>query len=169
MPDLSFAEFKCDIIVLGLRKLVSTGLLPVRKAFVKFNLKSLLPPSLANAVDNIVTQPKDGGPNPNIKTTLQFEIKIPSDPTFCPRMTCDVFDQLFFEGMPQPHVGTFTLKLGDIIIEMQEADNERMQELNEIVNILQQIVKRQRAGGARVTDMLASIDQPKKEEVDEKK
>lgn len=55
MPNLNISEFKCDILVLGLRNLVSTGLLPVRKAYVKFNLKSLLPPAAAKAVENITT------------------------------------------------------------------------------------------------------------------
>ena len=50
MPALDINEFKCEIMVLGLRKLVSSGLLPVRKAFVKFALKSLLTPELAKAV-----------------------------------------------------------------------------------------------------------------------
>ena len=99
MPDLKVNEFKCEIMVLGLRNLLSTGLLPIRKAFVKFNLKSLLPADQSKAIDNITTMPKEGGSNPNIRTTLTFEVKIPIDPLFCPRMTCDVFDQLFFEGM----------------------------------------------------------------------
>jgi hypothetical protein len=43
IPDLDIKEYKCEMIVLGLRNLVSTGLLPVNKAYVKFNLKSLLP------------------------------------------------------------------------------------------------------------------------------
>jgi hypothetical protein len=56
--------------VLGLRGLVSAGLLPVRKAFVRFNLKSLLNPISSRAVDNIQTLPKESGSNPNIRTTL---------------------------------------------------------------------------------------------------
>ena len=48
MPHIHYKEFKCDIMVLGLRNLVSTGLLPIKKAFVKFNLKSVLPLSMAN-------------------------------------------------------------------------------------------------------------------------
>lgn len=53
MPSLQQEEFKCEIMVLGLRDLISTGLLPIKKAFVKFNLKSLLPPEKSKAVDNI--------------------------------------------------------------------------------------------------------------------
>ena len=55
MPSLQSKEFKCEIMVLGLRDLVSSGLLPVKKAYVKFNLKSLLPPAQAKAVENIQT------------------------------------------------------------------------------------------------------------------
>jgi hypothetical protein len=70
MPDLQMSEFKCEIMVLGLRDLVSNGLLPIKKAYVKFNLKSLLPPEQAKAVENIQTQPKATGSNPSIRTTL---------------------------------------------------------------------------------------------------
>jgi hypothetical protein len=30
-------------------------------------------------------------------------------------MTCMTYDKLYFEGMKQPILGTFTLKLGDIL------------------------------------------------------
>lgn len=53
MPSLQSKEFKCEVMVLGLRDLISGGLLPVKKAYVKFNLKSLLPPAQAKAVENI--------------------------------------------------------------------------------------------------------------------
>lgn len=99
MPDLQMSEFKCEVIVLALRDLVSTGLLPVNKSYIKFGLKSLLPVSQANAVDNIYTQPNAKGPNPIIRTTIQFEVQMPNDPTFLPRMTCEVFDQLFIGGV----------------------------------------------------------------------
>jgi hypothetical protein len=47
---LDFKEFNIEINVLGLRMLQSFGLLPVKKPFVKFNLRSLLPPEKAKAV-----------------------------------------------------------------------------------------------------------------------
>ena len=67
MPDLKIKEFACTIMILGLRELVSNGILPIRKAFVKFNLKSLLKSEMAKAVSNIQTLPKDTGPNPNLR------------------------------------------------------------------------------------------------------
>lgn len=50
MPSLNIQGFNIEIMVLGLRDLVSTGLLPIKKAFVKFSVKSLLPPAAAKAV-----------------------------------------------------------------------------------------------------------------------
>ena len=47
-----------------------------------------------------------------MRTVLQFEVKIPSKPLYCPKMTCDVYD-LVFAGVSQPHLGTFTLDMGD--------------------------------------------------------
>jgi hypothetical protein len=37
-------EFQVNMLILGLRNLQSPGILPVKKAFVKFNIKSLVPP-----------------------------------------------------------------------------------------------------------------------------
>ena len=141
MPSLDINEFKCEIVVLGLRSLISAGLLPVKKAYVKFGLKSLLAPDQAKAVANITTLPKEVGSNPTIRTTIQFEVKIPSDPTFTPRMTCDVYDHIYFEGMAQPHIGTFSLKFGDIIQEARANDRETIQEFEDIISTLKDIVK----------------------------
>ena len=55
MPNLDMCEFKCEIITLGLRDLLSTGLMNVNKPYIKFAIKSLLPANQASAVDNINT------------------------------------------------------------------------------------------------------------------
>lgn len=39
------AEMDVNMLILGLRNLQSPGILPVKKAFVKFNVKSLVPPN----------------------------------------------------------------------------------------------------------------------------
>lgn len=95
MPDLRMAEYKVEIICLGLRNLVSSGILPVNKAFIKFNLKSLLPAAKAKAVANIETQPKEKGQDPNMRTTIQFDVMMPSNTHFCPRMSCEAYDMIF--------------------------------------------------------------------------
>ena len=50
MMHLEIEEYNVEINVLGFRDLISTGLLPIRKAYAKFSLKSILPPSEAKAV-----------------------------------------------------------------------------------------------------------------------
>ena len=48
-------EFQIDINILGLRDLQSVGILPVKKAFIVFNMKSLVPPEDGNALENVKT------------------------------------------------------------------------------------------------------------------
>jgi len=50
-------RYKVEIDVLGLRALESTGFLPVQKAFIKFNVKSLLPAEDGFHLGNIFTAP----------------------------------------------------------------------------------------------------------------
>jgi hypothetical protein len=45
MPNLKIKSMNVDINVLGLRDLITTGLLPIKKAYIKFSVKSLLPPA----------------------------------------------------------------------------------------------------------------------------
>ena len=45
--EIEYKEYNVDINVLGLRNMESFGLMPVKKPFIKFNLRSLLPPEKA--------------------------------------------------------------------------------------------------------------------------
>ena len=60
--------------ILGLRGLKSLGLLPVKRAFIKFDLNSLRPSSEKHFLSEkkcAFTQPKDTGSDPSICTILQ--------------------------------------------------------------------------------------------------
>ena len=105
-------QYNVDINVFGLRQLQSFGLLPIRKPFIKFNVKSLLPPEKAIAVTNIQTEAQPGA-DPNYNTLLTFNTKLPEDADFCPVLKCEVFDHIFL-GFRQPLIGCFSIKLGDI-------------------------------------------------------
>jgi hypothetical protein len=52
-PVVPFQEYKIELNVLGLRGLASPGLLPVKKAYIDFLLKSMVPPMAANALESI--------------------------------------------------------------------------------------------------------------------
>jgi len=45
--EIEYKEYNVEINVLGLRNMESFGLMPVKKPFIKFNLRSLLPPEKA--------------------------------------------------------------------------------------------------------------------------
>jgi hypothetical protein len=62
-------EMCVNMLVLGLRNLQSPGILPVKKAFIKFNVKSLVPPD-GPSVKNIQTIPTAAGSNPTLNSTM---------------------------------------------------------------------------------------------------
>ena len=101
------------MLVLGLRNLQSAGILPVKKAFIKFNCKSLVPPD-GPVVKNIKTTPTAPGSNPTMNVTMKFQIPLPIDPLYCPRLACSVFDNLF-RGYSQPLIGNFSLPIGELM------------------------------------------------------
>ena len=47
---VDFSEYRVELNVLGLRNLMSPGLLPVKKAYIDFLLKSMVPPMAASAL-----------------------------------------------------------------------------------------------------------------------
>ena len=99
---------------MALRDLESFGLLPIRKPFVRFNTRSLLPPEKAQALTNIQTQPKDTGSNPNINTVIRFSADLPVNKLYCPKLSCEVFDYICM-GLNQPLIGNFTIDIGKAI------------------------------------------------------
>lgn len=69
---------------------------------------------------------------------------MPNDATFLPRMTCEVFDQLFMGGVGQPSIGTFTLKFGDCVQDMRdkvEADYQMAVKLTRAVEKVKNKIK----------------------------
>ena len=92
--------------------------MPIKKPFVKFRVKSLLPPEKAQAVTNVATDPNACGPNPNINTMLTFNVQLPIEELYCPSLACDCFDYVFM-GMSQPLIGTFSIPVGALKTKME--------------------------------------------------
>lgn len=110
-------EMDCNLLILGLRNLQSPGILPVKKAFINFNIKSLVS-SDGPALKNIQTEPKNPGSNPTLNTTLKFSIPLPTNELYCPRLGCTVFDYIF-KGWNQPIIGTFVLPIGELMRDLK--------------------------------------------------
>ena len=111
--SLKCEKYHIKLRILGLRDLQSLGLLPVKNAFLKFDINSLLPHDKKQALAEkkaLVTQPKESGSNPNICTILSFDIDLPVDLIYIPHMSVLCYDRIM-KGFIQPMLGTFSIDL----------------------------------------------------------
>ena len=95
-PDPETEAYSFEINILGLRDIKPLAMLPIKKAYIKFDMNSLNV-STKNK-DNLapkVTQPKDKGSSPTINSALKFDLQLPKEETFIPQLQCEVFDYIF--------------------------------------------------------------------------
>lgn len=145
--------------MLGLRSLVSTGLVPVKKAFIQFNIASLIPPQWGAAVDNIKTLPGAPGPDPTINTLIDFKVPLPLKRLFSPVLSCTCFDSLF-QGLSQPQIGSFQVPVGALMHALLAKRVADQNALADIIVRLQNILDEQEpAGFKRSTNVSACANQ----------
>lgn len=73
LPEMDL--FRIKLKVMGLRNLKSLGLIPVKRAFIRFDINSIRSPSQKQALPEkkyIQTMPKEAGDNPNILTIIEY-------------------------------------------------------------------------------------------------
>jgi hypothetical protein len=133
-------EYTVSCQILGLRELKSPGILPVKKAFINFNIKSMLPPELGSAMKNIKTQPSALGPNPTINTLIAFDAPLPGDSLFCPRLSCQVYDNIYKGFGSQPLIGNFTIPIGDLMADLKEERTTELAAIRRICEALEQTI-----------------------------
>ena len=63
-------------------------------------------------------------------------MRLPSIALYVPRMTCEVFDNLYFAGLPQPQIGSFMLDVGKARSDMLQRDAEVHHNLSNTLKIL---------------------------------
>lgn len=91
--------------------------MPVKKAFVSFDLNSINVTGRDESnLKTIKTQPKKSGPNPTINTVIKFDIRLPEEDIFMPEMQCVVYDYIL-AGLVNQMLGIFILPLKEIIYE----------------------------------------------------
>ena len=76
-----------------MRNLKSTGLMPIRKPVIKFNINDLLPNS-KNMLDYSVKSDPKSGTDPILNTLFQFSLSLPINKLYCPSLRCDVLDDV---------------------------------------------------------------------------
>jgi len=150
-------EFKVSMNVLGLRGLESPGILPVKKAFISFNLKSLVPPSIGTNLLNIKTEPKNPGPDPTINTLMEFSVPLPVEKLYCPRLSCQVFDCIF-TGFSQPLIGNFIIPIGQLLHDLIQERFVEMKALKKVVKELKEI-EEDRARASIVINSTLAIEE----------
>lgn len=132
VKQVNMNEYGISLNILGLRGLQSPGLLPIKKAFLDFNLKSMVPPQLGNNLENIKTEPKMAGCDPTLNTLIEFNAPLPIDQLFCPRLAVTVFDSISM-GMNQPIVGNFVIPVGQLMLDLIKEREEETAELKKVV------------------------------------
>ena len=143
IKQVQFKDYEIELNILGLRDLHSGGILPVKKAFIIFNLTSLIPPNCGLSLKNVKTQPNAPGPNPTINTLIKFKLPLPSEPLFCPRLSCSVHDHIY-KGLKQPLIGTFTIPVGEILFTYQHEMRKDIRELKDIIHGLEALLEQAR-------------------------
>ena len=98
----------------------------------------MVSPDIGNAIENMKTEPGPPGPDPTLNTIIEFDIELPTDELYCPRMACTVYDSVMF-GLSQPTIGTFIVPIGDLIKELAEERKRETEALEHIVVRLKEI------------------------------
>ena len=125
--------YSFEINILGLRDIKPLAMLPIKKAYIKFEMNSL---NVSGEKDDTLpaktTQPKDKGSNPTINSALKFDLKLPELEIFMPQLQCQVYDYIF-SGMMNPTLGLFLLNIQNLI---NETNKQIDQDLKAIRNKL---------------------------------
>lgn len=130
-----FDEYKIEINVLGLRSLVSSGLLPVKKAYIQFGLKTLVPPISGVSIEDLKTVPGPFGPDPTINTVVSFMMLLPEAHMYAPSMACRVYDKIF-TGFDGQLIGVFSIPIGQIMFNQRMEFIASMTKLNKLITDL---------------------------------
>jgi hypothetical protein len=132
-------EYEIEINVLGLRDLQSTGILPVKKPYIVFHLKSLLPPDDGRAIENKQTQPNSFGANPTINTLINFTIPFPNEEIYHPRLLCTVHD-FILRATRKDLLGSFVIPVGTLIEKLRDERERETKALEKIVSQLNDLI-----------------------------
>jgi len=69
---------------------------------------------------------------------MKFQVPLPIEPLYCPRLSCQVYDQVF-GGFSQPIIGNFTIPIGDLIHELAAERKSEIEALRTMVQTLHKI------------------------------
>ena len=128
--------YSFEINILGLRDLKPLSLLPVKKAYIKFDMNSLnISGKPEDNLKAITTLPKDSGSSPTINSVIKFDLNLPKEEIFMPELQCEIYDHLF-SGLINPLLGVFLLNVKMLIKQTNKQIDEDMNITKSQVNFL---------------------------------
>ena len=92
-------------------------------------------------VENIQTQPKSPGSNPTLNTSIHLNIPLPTDPLYCPKLSCNVYDYILTGLLTQPLIGTFDLPIGELMIEKIKSQKDEVEDMQKLLDKLDNLIK----------------------------
>ena len=69
---------------------------------------------------------------------MKFSIPLPTDPLYCPMLSCMVYDYIF-KGWNQPMIGVFSVPIGDLMRSLKEERERETQIIQDIIDKLKEI------------------------------
>ena len=107
--------YSFEINILGLRDIKPLSMLPIKKAYIQFDMNSLnISGKKQDSLPVKKTQPKNKGSNPTINSAIKFDLNLPENEIFMPQLQCQVYDYIF-SGMINPTLGLFLLNISHLI------------------------------------------------------
>ena len=159
--------YTLEINILGLRDIKPLAMLPIKKAFIKFDMNSLnVSGEKENALPSKTTQPKDKGSNPTINTSLKFDINLPINEVFMPQLQCQVFDYIF-SGMINPSLGLFLIDLKRLINQTKnQIEEDKKNSKDKLTFYLSEGIVKNALSNAKGIDNLFDKDKKNKDELE---
>ena len=159
--------YTLEINILGLRDIKPLAMLPIKKAFIKFDMNSLnVSGEKENNLPSKTTQPKDKGSNPTINTSLKFDINLPINEVFMPQLQCQVFDYIF-SGMINPSLGLFLIDLKRLINQTKnQIEEDKKNSKDKLTFYLSEGIVKNALSNAKGIDNLFDKDKKNKDELE---
>lgn len=124
----NYCCYDVDLNIVGLRNLVPNGIVPVGRAFVHFDLNSVIDPTHKKdkvfEIRPVKTDPIYKGDNPTICSKVNFKINLPDDEMYVPKITCRVYDYLLNSLKESSYLGAFCIDLNEAVRKTKEWYNQ---------------------------------------------
>lgn len=122
-------EYKVSIEVLGPHEFTTSGLLQIKKAYLRIMIKSFLDTNIARTMNNIQTQPWKRFASPNNIKLIEFKVPLPECHLFCLSLAVILFYQVFV-GLNEPKLVKFTFPFCEIMYNNQNCEEFTLKNAN---------------------------------------